>query len=235
MNVLAFDTCLGAVSAAVRWRGAGGEWRLCERFEARAGGHAERLMPMVAEVMEEAGLAFADLHRIAVTVGPGTFTGVRGGVAAARGLALASGLPVVTATSLAVMAHRARELLEGRRVDWLAVAVDARRGMVYLQLFDQAQQGATRGPLLLGHDEVAALVGMRHAVVVGSGAGAVVSAIAEAGGQAEAHLIDLQPHARSLVLLSGDLSPSHPVRPLYLRALDAKPQADKSLMRVPPP
>ena len=50
-------------------------------------------MPMIAEVMEEAGLAFSDLERIAVTVGPGTFTGVRGGVAAARGLALASGLP----------------------------------------------------------------------------------------------------------------------------------------------
>ena len=138
MNVLAFDTCLGAVSAAVRWRGASGEWQVASRFEARAGGHAERLMPMIAEVMEEAGLAFADLGRIAVTVGPGTFTGVRGGVAAARGLALASGLPVVTATSLAVMAHGAREQLQGRDADLLAVAVDARRGMVYLEIFDEA-------------------------------------------------------------------------------------------------
>ena len=150
MNVLAFDTCLGAVSAAVRWKGASGEWQVASRFEARAGGHAERLMPMIAEVMEEAGLAFADLGRIAVTVGPGTFTGVRGGVAAARGLALASGLPVVTATSLAVMAHGAREQLQGRDADLLAVAVDARRGMVYLEIFDEAQPRGQHGAIAPG-------------------------------------------------------------------------------------
>lgn len=235
MNVLAFDTCLGAVSAAVRWRGAGGQWPISERFEARAGGHAERLMPMVAEVMEEAGLAFAGLDRIAVTIGPGTFTGVRAGVAAARGLALASGLPVVAATSLAVMAFGAREHIEGRRWDLLAVAVDARRGMVYLELFDQAQPGATRGPLLLTYAEAGALIGMRRAVLVGSGARAVAEAIAEAGGQAEACLTDLEPHARWLALLSENLGPVHPVRPLYLRAPDTKPQADQALTRVPSP
>ena len=111
MNILAFDTCLGAVSVAVRWRGAGGEWLMRHAHEVRERGHAERLMPMMAEVMEEAGLAFSDIDRIAVTVGPGTFTGVRVGVAAARGLALASGVATVGATSLAVMAHQADELL----------------------------------------------------------------------------------------------------------------------------
>ena len=94
MNVLAFDTCLGAVSVAVRWQGPGGDWLTRHAHEARERGHAERLMPMIAEVMEDAGLAFSDLDRIAVTVGPGTFTGVRVGVAAARGLALASGVIV---------------------------------------------------------------------------------------------------------------------------------------------
>jgi tRNA threonylcarbamoyladenosine biosynthesis protein TsaB len=235
MNVLAFDTCLGAVSAAVRWRSASGEWRVASRYEARAGGHAERLMPMIAEVMEEAGLAFADLGRIAVTVGPGTFTGVRGGVAAARGLALASGLPVVTATSLAVMAHGAREQLGERRSDVLAVAVDARRGMVYLEVFDETPSRPTQGPLLLAYAEAGALIGDRRAVVVGSGAAAVADAIAEAGGQSEACLTELQPRARSLVALAEHLTPVHPVRPLYLRAPDAKPQDDHSLMRVSPP
>ena len=170
MNVLAFDTCLGGVSVAVRWQGARGEWLSCDRFELREGGHAERLMPMIAEVMEEAGLAFADLERIAVTVGPGTFTGVRGGVAAARGLALASGVAVVGATSLAVMAHGADELLGPRNEQLLAVAVDARRGMVYLQLFADAQD-RTSQPLLLAPEEVAALVGAKPVTVVGSGAG----------------------------------------------------------------
>src|SRR6202049_1267733 len=127
MNVLAFDTCLGAVSVAVRWQGPAGDWLTRHAHEARERGHAERLMPMMAEVMDEAELAFSDLDRIAVTVGPGTFTGVRVGVAAARGLALASGAALVGATTLAVMAHQASELLgparRGERA--LAVAVDA--------------------------------------------------------------------------------------------------------------
>ena len=234
MNVLAFDTCLGGVSVAVRWQGARGERLSCDRFELREGGHAERLMPMIAEAMEEAGLAFADLARIAVTVGPGTFTGVRGGVAAARGLALASGVPVVGATSLAVMAHGADELLGPRDEQLLAVAVDARRGMVYLQLFADAQD-RTSQPLLLAPEEASALIGGRPVVVVGSGARAIVGAIVAAGGKAEACLPDLQPHARSLALLAADLTPISPVRPLYLRPPDVKPQADKSLSRAVAP
>jgi len=231
MNVLAFDTCLGGVSVAVRWQGARGEWLSCDRFELREGGHAERLMPMIAETMEEAGLGFGDLARIAVTVGPGTFTGVRGGVAAARGLALASGMPVVAATSLAVMAHRADELLGTRNGKLLAVAVDARRGMVYVQLFADAQY-CTSQPLLLAPEEVAALVGAKPVTVVGSGAQAVAGAIVAAGGEAEARLGDLQPHARSLALLAANLTPVSPLRPLYLRPPDVKPQVDKSLSRA---
>ena len=234
MNVLAFDTCLGGVSVAVRWQGARGEWLSCGRFELREGGHAERLMPMIAQAMEEAGLSFRDLARIAVTVGPGTFTGVRGGVAAARGLALASDMPVVGATSLAVMAHRADELLGPRNGKLLAVAVDARRGMVYLQLFADAQD-RTSQPVLLAPEEVAALVGAKPVTVVGSGARAVASAIVAAGGEAEAHLADLQPHARSLALLAANLTPVSPLRPLYLRPPDVKPQADKSLSRAVAP
>src|SRR3954471_2534857 len=121
MNILAFDTCLGAVSVAVRWRGAGGEWLMRHAHEVRERGHAERLMPMIAETMREAGLAFSDICRIAATVGPGTFTGVRGGVAAARGLALASGVTTVGATSLAVMAHQADERLGASRGSRLLV------------------------------------------------------------------------------------------------------------------
>src|ERR1700680_5163969 len=125
-NILALDSSLGALSGA----GASqrqGEWLTREAFEARTQGHAERLMPMVAEVMGEAGIAFSAIDCIAVTVGPGSFTGVRVGVAAARGLALASGAALVGATTLAVMAHQASELLgparRGERA--LAVAVDA--------------------------------------------------------------------------------------------------------------
>ena len=102
---------------------------------------------MTRDVMRAAGLAFSDLQRIAVTVGPASFTGVRAGVAAARGLALATSLEIVGATSLAVMAHRADARLGAARAGrLLAVAVDARREMVYLQLFaHDPKQSETRG------------------------------------------------------------------------------------------
>lgn len=234
MNVLAFDTCLGAVSVAVRWRSAEGELLVRHAFELRERGQAERLMPMIAEVMEKAGLAFSDLDRIAVTVGPGSFTGVRVGVAAARGLALASALPVAGTTSLAVMAHRAFEMLGAERGErLLAVAADARRGMVYLQLF-AASGDETGPPLLLSPEDAAAAIGSRSAVVVGSGAGAVAAAVAAAGGNADAALPQLQPDARSLVALAADLTPVSSLRPLYLRPPDVKPPADNSLPRAAP-
>jgi tRNA threonylcarbamoyladenosine biosynthesis protein TsaB len=234
MNLLAFDTCLGAVSVAVRGRSAGGQLLARHAFELRERGQAERLIPMIAEVMEQAALAFSDLDRIAVTVGPGSFTGVRVGVAAARGLALASGLPVVGATSLAVMAHQAFELLgatqEGRL---LAVAADARRGMVYLQLF-AASANEAGPPLLLAAEDVPGVIGQRSAVVVGSGADVVVRAVAASGGNAEPAFAGLQPHARSLAAIAAGLSPASPLRPLYLRPPDAKPPAASSLPRAAP-
>src|SRR5262249_44399584 len=111
MKILAFDSSLGALSVAVRWRGDDGAWLLREAQEVRARGHAERLMPMICERMAEAGLSFGELDRIAVTIGPGGFTGVRVGVAAARALALATGVPTVAASSLAVMAQPSSEEL----------------------------------------------------------------------------------------------------------------------------
>src|SRR5262245_6799536 len=115
MAVLAFDSCLGAASVAVRWQSAGGEWLIREAYEERQIGHAERLMPMIEQVMAAAHLEFSALRCIAVTIGPGTFTGVRTGIAAARGLALATGLPVVATSSTAVIAQRADLLLGGSR------------------------------------------------------------------------------------------------------------------------
>jgi len=235
MNILAFDTCLDAVSVAVRWQGPGGDWLMRHAHEARERGHAERLIPMMTEVMDEAGLAFSDLHRIAVTVGPGTFTGVRVGMAAGRGIALASGLAVVGTTTLAVMAHQADQLLgPTRRGDrLLAVAVDARRGSVYLQLFSGAREEAGP-PLLLAADDAVRHIGLRSVIVVGSGGDLLADVIRAARGQVEAALASLQPDARSLALLAADLIPASPLRPLYRRPPDVKPQADLSLPRAIP-
>jgi len=228
MNVLAFDTCLGAVSTAAGRRGPDGQWQLATLFDRRVEGHAESLMPMIGEVMQRSGLRFSDLDRIAVTAGPGTFTGVRVGVAAARGLALASGVPTVAASSLAVMGHRARQVLAaslaGRQV---LVAVDAGRGMVYAEL-------APGEPVLAAPEQAAARFAPLPLVVVGSGAGPVAEAIAAAGGAAEALLPDLEPDACDLAVMAADLVPAAPLRPLYLRPPDVRPQAGKSLPRALP-
>ncbi len=106
MPTLAFDTCLGAVSAAVAWTDVDGRARLEGRFEPCRAGHAERLLPMIEAVLGAAGLAAVGIDRVAVTLGPGTFTGVRTGIAAARAIALVSGATVVGATSLAVIARQ---------------------------------------------------------------------------------------------------------------------------------
>jgi tRNA threonylcarbamoyl adenosine modification protein YeaZ len=232
MNVLAFDTCLGAVSAAVRWRGPDG-WLQREAYKRLSSGHAERLFPMIVEVMDGAGLQFSTLDRIAVTVGPGGFTAVRIGISAARALALATGRPVVATTSLAVMAHRAMEMLgetlEGRQ---LTVAVDAGRGAHYVQSFS-AGATATGEPLLLTSEEAGRSVGRQGAIVVGTGAIAVADLAKEAGRDAEPRFPDLQPHALSLALLAPRLVPVHPVRPLYLRQADARPQDAASAAPTP--
>ncbi|RME99210.1 MAG: tRNA (adenosine(37)-N6)-threonylcarbamoyltransferase complex dimerization subunit type 1 TsaB, partial [Alphaproteobacteria bacterium] len=135
MKLLALDTTLGACSAAVLCA-AGDRQRLFARFEERARGHAEALMPMVADVLAEAGVGYDELDRIALTRGPGTFTGVRIGVAAARGLALATGAALFATDSLSVIAADARERWQqendgGARPQQIATLVDARRGEVY--------------------------------------------------------------------------------------------------------
>jgi len=234
MNVLAFDTCFGALSVAVRWQTAGGEWRLGEAFELRSTGHAERLFPMLAEVMDGAGMAFPALDRIAVTLGPGTFTGVRVGISAARALALATAKPVVGITSLAAMALHAEELLgEPLASRQLIVAVDARRGMAYVQLF-AAGAVETSEALLLEPEAAALRIGRLPALIVGSAAAAVSAAIERTGGEAEARLPDLQPHARALAAIATGLAPITPIKPLYLRLPDVKPPGEAPIPRTQP-
>jgi tRNA threonylcarbamoyladenosine biosynthesis protein TsaB len=232
MRVLAFDTCLGAVSAAVRWQQASGKWHACERYEERATGHAECLMPMIRDVMQEGGLSFADIDRIAVTLGPGSFTGVRIGVAAARALALATGRPVVGTTSLEAMAHVAKRSLAGSPDDeLLGVAVDARRGMVYWQAFENGCKPVSP-PVLCALADIPSLLGIRGIMIVGSGAAAIAETINRMGGNARAALPNLQPRAGSLAVLAAGLQPMNEVKPLYLRAPDVRPQDGKSLPRA---
>ena len=130
MRVLAIDTALAACSAAVLDTEHGGI--VASESLPMARGHAEALMPLVKRVMERAGIAFSDIDRIAVTTGPGSFTGLRVGIAAARGIALAADKPAVGLSTLA--AYAAPHMAADDSFPVVAV-IDARHGHVYLQVF----------------------------------------------------------------------------------------------------
>jgi len=234
MNLLAFDTCFDACSVCVAQRRQGNVVELASALESFETGHAERLVPMIEEVMDRAGVSFADLDRLAVTVGPGTFTGTRIGIAAARGLALATGIAVVGTSSLAVMADIAARTLNPREPNEdLAIAVDARRGEVYVQLFGGSDCEAKSPPMLIPIAEAAQLGDGGPLRIAGSGAMAVAAAAASAGRQAAPCLPRLLPEATALARIAVDLVPAkEPLVPLYLRLPDAKPQDGKSIARA---
>lgn len=225
MNVLAFDTCFGACSVAVVRNLGTHCTRLDVLFERRDTGHAEILVPYVASTLRKAGLRLADIDLLAVTVGPGTFTGTRIGVAAARAFALATGLPVATTTSLAVMAEEAAEEIEDRGAADLLVAMDARRDAVYAQLFGADGMDAKSPPLVLPVGEAARLI-EGSSVVVGSAAEGVAEAARRLGHDARSRFPNLVPDAVTLAFLAPRLVPQcgGEVHPLYLREADAKPQ-----------
>jgi tRNA threonylcarbamoyladenosine biosynthesis protein TsaB len=202
-------------------------------YEEMTTGQAERLMPMIDSAMRTAGIGFADLDRIAVTTGPGTFTGTRIGVAAARALALATATGVTGISTLQLMAEEAGHALHRtRRGRPIAVTVDAHRGQVYAQVF-AADGSPETPPQLLTIEQAANLASDRPIMFAGSGASAVTAAASEAGHSAEAALPHLQPNAAFLLLAAQKCAPQDgPLRPLYLRPADAKPQIGKSLARV---
>lgn len=231
MNILALDTSMGACGAAVL-RDDSGARRIvaCEALMAR--GHAEALLPMVAEAMDEARLDFAALDLIAATVGPGSFTGVRIAIAAARALALATCAKLWGTDSLTVMA---RVALGGGAIDSagkpFAVAVDARGSMLYFGLY--AGNGSRlQGPLLLEIGEAAALLPVDLAIAVGSAAADLAHAALRQQREVDARLPDLEPNAVALAELALEAGETLPVlRPLYLRPPDAKPPAAAAVAR----
>lgn len=226
MNILAFDTCFGACSVAVGRRLGGPQPKIVEVNETMLSGHAERLMPMISEAMTQAGLSFTELDRIAVTTGPGTFTGTRTGIAAARAFVLSTGAATVGLSSLAVMAAAC-----GSPSAPLAIVVDARRSEVYLQVFDN---GAPLSEPAIVTIETAASAGPAGEIVFAGSAALAVAEIARSQGrQATAIEPDLLPRAADMLAMAVSATPSPtPLRPLYLRPPDAKPQTANILIRA---
>jgi tRNA threonylcarbamoyladenosine biosynthesis protein TsaB len=229
MVILALDTSLTACSVALLLA----DGRTVERFEEMPRGHAEALFPMVEAVMTEAGIDYIALGKIAVALGPGSFTGVRAGVAAARGLALAAQKPLVGVGTLEIMARRCvAELPTEDREGGFVIAHDARRDEVYLQCFHPG--GAPlAGPVVASLSAALAHIPGTAGTLAGSGAPALAQAGAAPGRRLRVRLPALLPHAGDLARIALNREPGVAApSPLYLREADAKPQTDKSVARA---
>ena len=210
MALLVIDTCLAACQVALFDDGR----MILGLSEPMERGHQERLAPMAAEVMAGADASFSDITRIAVTLGPGSFTGLRVGLAFAKGLHLATGAPLVGIGTLAALAAStgSRSLTAG--------AIDARRGMVYLQGFRSGD--ALGAPDILPITEAAsrlAAMSPGRWRVIGPGADLLT-------GVNNTDTVNLAaPDLLALGELAAAARPDDAVSPLYLRAPDARPMA----------
>lgn len=233
MNLLALDTCFSACSVAVR-TGAGHGERRATRFEPMTSGHAECLFPMIEDVFSELAIGYDDLDALAVTIGPGSFTGTRLGIAAVRGLALATGLEVLGTTSLAAIASRALRH-EGWPANPVLVCHDARRDQIYAQCFGGNLSAGLSAPAVIEAAGVPALLPPGRYTLVGTAAAAVEAAF-RAGDRAisghEVRVVDGDGLPDAEALLDVPLEPQVPPRPLYLRPPDAKPQAGHAIARA---
>jgi tRNA threonylcarbamoyladenosine biosynthesis protein TsaB len=209
VKILAVDTALGACSVAVLDDDVvrAHRWVVMER------GHAEALAPMVEETMKDAGLAFAALDRLAVTTGPGTFTGQRVGLAFMRGLRIALKKPLAGVTTLAAMAHQAMAETGLREA---AALHDARRGEVYIEF-----AGATPSePAIRPFDEAIAAIAA-HTSLLSLAGTAAPAAHAQLPKTVLSNV--RQPDALWVARLARTMQTTDaPPRPLYLRAPDAR-------------
>jgi len=226
MRLLAIDTALAACSVAVLDTAAGGVVASESRPMVR--GHAEALLPLVAQVMQASGTAFADLDRVAVTTGPGSFTGLRVGLAAARGFGLANNIPVIGVSTLS--AYATPHLGVDDRNPVVAV-IDARHAQVYLQAF--RPDGSTLlSARIASLDEAARAASASPTRIVGSAAQLVADALS--GSAPSPVVIDNRtaPEVGWVAQIGAVMpEPDAPPAPLYLRAPDAQPQNAASLPR----
>ena len=213
MIILSIDTALAACAVAV----VEGERVLAQRIAPMERGHQEALAPLVAEAMAEAGVGFDRLERVAVTVGPGSFTGLRVGLAFAKGLALALDIPCIGVGTL--------EALAGGQAGFTAAVIDARRERVYLQCFADGQP--LMEPTSLSLEEAAARL-------VAAESGGPARLVGPDLGLLEAVL----PHAIlvpgawcdpvALARLAATRPAAGSPAPVYLRAPDARTIAERA-------
>lgn len=209
MRLLVIDTSGPQCAAGIYDDGS--STMLAFRSETIGKGHAELLPGMIEASTAEADIPLKALERIAVTIGPGSFTGIRVGVAMARGLALSLGIPAVGVTTLQVVAEKVLEI--GPPVPVLA-AIDARRDEIYAQVFSPEGEALTE-PAVYDYDHVRAMAARFDAIVTGSGA-----VILDGASSPQVDPMPLDIIGRIGARLPDDTR----AQPLYIRGADAKPQ-----------
>lgn len=219
MIVMALDTAGTDCAVAIYDSGSGTV--LAEVTDAIGRGHAEHLMGIIDKALAQAGITLKAVERVAVTVGPGSFTGIRVGVAAARGFALSLAVPAVGVSTLEVLAAAQRERTPGRPV---LAGMDAKRGEVYLQPFD-AMGAALAEPLAVTIEDARAAAAVFDGELAGSAAHLMRGEAA--GGEPDHFPISIV--ARLGALARVDLGRP---KPIYLRGPDAKPQSGFAVARV---
>jgi tRNA threonylcarbamoyl adenosine modification protein YeaZ len=226
VRILAIDTALGACAACIVDRDK--LEPLARESLAMERGHAEALLPLVDRVVSSVERGFSGLDRVAVTIGPGSYTGLRVGIAAARAIGLATGVPVLGVTTLsAFLAPLAAS--DANRL--YAAAIDARHGQVYFQGI--APGGRTMiAPCLVALRDAARLIGAGPATLSGSGAPMVAAEARSSGIDAVVSEASLAPDILWVARLGLVADPAQALpKPLYLRAPDAKPQDQARLPR----
>lgn len=220
MRVLAIDTALEACAVAV-----------LDTEEAKRGahdslpmlrGHAEALMPLVARVIERAAISFSELDRVVVTVGPGSFTGLRVGISAARGIGLAAGKPVIGVTTLAAFAAPLMAAAENKPV---VAAIDARHDHVYLQIFGAGGRTLVAPRIATLREAVNRAAASGAPRLVGTAASLLHAAWPASERDPEAVAEQRAPDITWVARLGVAAEDTgSPPKPLYLRPPDAHPQ-----------
>ena len=229
MRVLAIDTSRGACSAAV-YDGAL-RYTFARESEPMSRGHSEALAPMVERVLKATEGGAASLNKIAVAVGPGSFTGLRIGVAMARAMALTLGIPVVGVSTLIAYCG---PMLDDPKPGVIAAVVDAGHGHVYFHLIDSKAKQIFSPRVVSLRDAVRA-IGGSPARIVGDAAGLLAEEARRAGVDVDASAAAPYPDIVAIARIGLAADPAQwPARPLYVKAPDAAPARDDTVARVEP-
>ncbi len=225
-RILAIDTALGACSVCVME--AGRVLPIALDSEEMATGHAEALMPMIERVMKLVDGGFTSLERVAVSIGPGSFTGLRIGIAAARAIGLAAEIPVVGVSTLSAYAA---PLINAEESGVIAVGIDARHGAVFFQAFTAAGRTIVL-PRVISLKEAGRAIGSGPVKLAGSGAAALAVEAMSLGLKASIADMRAAPDVTWVARLGLAADPATAVpKPLYLRAPSAAPQESKAVPR----